>query len=110
MREWSVLFCGVNGRSRGSGECVAVSEEVIEVVKSSRSRAKFSIPLVRDLRLFWLLEGGRVVGRRYPFFEFESSAKNTNNFCNFKTHILTLHNSIIFYLLLNYVIIRYYSI
>ena len=55
------------GRSRGPEECVAVSEEVTEVVKSSRSRAKFSTPLDRDLRLFWLLEGGCVLGRRYPF-------------------------------------------
>ena len=49
-----------------------------EVVKSSRSRAKFSIPLDRDLRLFWLFEGGSVVGRRYPFLEFEFSARNKN--------------------------------
>ena len=45
-------------------ECGAESEEVVDVVKSSRSRAKFSIPLDRDLRLVSLLEEGRVEGRR----------------------------------------------
>ena len=39
-----------------------MSEDVTEVVKSSRSRAKFSTPLDRDLRLFWLVEEGYVVG------------------------------------------------
>ena len=78
------------GRSRGPEECIAVSEEVTEVVKSSRSRAKFSTPLDRDLRLFGLLEGGCVLGRRYPFWEFESSAKIKNYSININIRFTVL--------------------
>ena len=54
--------CGVRGRSGGSGECWVVSEDVTEVVKSSRSRARFSTPLDRFLRFFGLVDEEFVVG------------------------------------------------
>ena len=65
VRLGPVSLRGVSGLlGEESIECGAESEEVVDVVKSSRSRAKFSIPLDRDLRLFSLLEEGRVEGRR----------------------------------------------
>ena len=64
VRLGPVSLRGVSGLLGESVECGAESEEVVDVVKSSRSRAKFSIPLDRDLRLFSILEEGRVEGRR----------------------------------------------
>ena len=64
VRLGPLSLLGVSGLLWVSVECGAESEEVVDVVKSSRSRAKFSIPLDRDLRLVSLLEEGRAEGRR----------------------------------------------